>query len=182
MFLQKKSELDNFSMYWPKRFVWRGCSTSGKSIGWATAFSGGTMDYCFFCFYLLSYFLFFESSLDLCSRYLQIQVSTGGCPYPPQTTANQLLWVCLALRRKMCPEKNFIHMHFQMCQFVSLEVSIFVKVQWPAWNICTFPIKLLFLPALIHWNIFLSWAITSQKRRVKGYFTAYSSFKCSSFK
>lgn len=64
---------------------------------------------------------------------------------------------------QMCPDKNFIHMHFQMCQSVSLEVSIFVKVWRPAWDIPTFPIKLLFLPALIHRNIFLSWAITSQK-------------------
>lgn len=82
----------------------------------------------------------------------------------------------------MHPEKNFIHVRFQMYKSVSLKVSIFVRVRWPAWNIRMFPIKLLFLPALIHRNIFLSWAITSQKWPVKGYFTAYSSFKCSSFK
>lgn len=181
-------------MYWPKRVLhWRHLQCSlcvmaaafGKSIGWATAFPWGNMDYCLL-FPLCCLIFFYESSPDLCSRYLQIHVSTRECPYPLQTTANQLsLWGLFYLRRYK-PNASWEKIYPWAFSDVSVcELRSLYFCQGPMTclkHLHSFLIKLLFLPALIHRNIFLSWAITSQKRPVKRYFTAYSSFKCSSFK
>lgn len=44
----------------------------------------------------------------------------------------------------MHPERNFIHVHFQMYKSVNLEVSIFVRVRWPAETSARFPLSYCF--------------------------------------
>lgn len=96
-------------MYWPKGFCTGGifnavCVTWLQHL-WkihrlSYIISLGKRGLLPFLVPLCCLIFFFESSLDLCSRYPQIQMSTSGSPCPPQTTANQLLlWGLFYLRR-----------------------------------------------------------------------------------